>query len=81
MNKVNFKASTRTVGGSNATPMSDEQYTAMSGGQQLLAKIGEALGVEVMIAEYEERYFVSRETITAIDSAIWVPVAVAAPAE
>ena len=46
--------------------LTDELYGKLSASQQLIAAIGEAVGVDVVIAEYEGRNYVATSTVLAI---------------
>ena len=63
--------STRVLKPSNSTELTDELFGELSVTQQLLAKIGEAVKVDVMISSFEDRKYVSRESILAIHDALF----------
>jgi len=47
----------------NTYELTDEIYSEMSAGQQLLASMCESVGIENPIAEYEGRYFVHNTAV------------------
>ena len=64
MKKLNRKV----TGQSTAVDMTDEIYAELSASQQLIAAIAEALDLPVLVAKYQDRHYVSRQTVDAVAS-------------
>ncbi len=65
-----YKARYAFSGGST-TPLTEEMFADLSGSQQLIANLAEALGVEAKMAKFEDRYFVSRETVEELQNVLF----------
>lgn len=66
-----LKSKRALVESNSSLPMTDELFAELKTTQQLIAKIGEAVDVPVLIAEYEGRKYVSRDTVLAIHDALF----------
>lgn len=53
----------RNLAVNNRYEITDELYNELSSGQQLLAAMAEASGVDMPLAEFQGRYFVPREVV------------------
>lgn len=59
------------TGGSKNVPLTDELYAVLNAGNQFIAKLAEAMNVEVMIGEFNGHNYVARETIVALDETMF----------
>ena len=50
--------------------LDDENYAELSVSQQLIANLAEAYEVEVVVSEYEKRFYISIPTVLALAKAI-----------
>ena len=66
--KLEFELS-REVGSSNFK-LTEENYSGLSKGQKILVNLAESMGIEPRLGQFDERFFVSNDTLDTIISKI-----------